>query len=207
MLMINRTPFVSAIILAAGQSKRLGRTKQLLVYQGKTLIEWAVDTVLASSVGETIVVIGHEAESIKAVLKDKPVKLVFNPDYARGMSTSLKAGIGKVSSEAHGVLIMLGDQPGLTPVIINELIAAFEAGKGGIIVPVYQGRRGNPVLLGVKYKPELMALSGDVGARQVLAAHPEDVHEVEVACDGILQDVDTEEEFRRLGEWAMGNGG
>lgn len=194
---------VSAVILAAGQSKRMGRPKQLLVYKGKTLIEWAVDTVLSSCVGETIVVVGHEAESIKAVLKDKPVKLVFNPDYRQGMSTSLKAGVSSVSSRAMGILIMLGDQPGLTPGIINELIAAFEAGKGGIIVPVHHGRRGNPVLLDIKYKRDLMSLTGDVGARQILAAHPADVCEVKERSAGILQDVDTEEEFRCLGERTM----
>ncbi|MBI2935019.1 MAG: NTP transferase domain-containing protein, partial [Chloroflexi bacterium] len=92
----------------------------------------------------------------------------------------------------------LCDQPNLTPEIINRLIAAFKAGKAGIIVPVHQGRRGNPVVLDLSYRHELMDLSGDVGARQLLARHAGDVHEVEAGSDAVLQDIDTEDQFRDL---------
>ncbi len=189
---------ISAIILAAGESKRMGRPKQLLVFQGRTLIERAADTVVASKVHETIVVLGHQAEAVKAVLKDKPVRIILNPDYRQGMSTSLKAGLSQVAPDARAVLIMLGDQPGLTPETINQLIEAFEEGKGGIIVPVYNGRRGNPVLLDLKYIAEIMALTGDVGARQILAAHTEDVYEIQSDSESISIDIDTEQDYKKL---------
>lgn len=190
---------ISAIILAAGESKRMGKPKQLLAYKSKTLIERAVDTVLASEVDETVVVIGHQAEAIKSLLKKRPVKLVFNERYREGMSASLRTGIENVSPGAEAVLIMLGDLPGLTPDVVNHLITSFHQRKGGIIVPAHLGRRGNPVLFDIKYKPELMSLKGDVGAKQLLASHPADVHEVEVDSDSILTDIDTEEDLKRHG--------
>ncbi|MBI4330510.1 MAG: molybdenum cofactor cytidylyltransferase [Chloroflexi bacterium] len=188
---------ISAIILAAGESKRMGRLKQLLPLEGKTLIERTVDTVLASAVDETIVVLGHQAEAIEPLLKDRPVKMVLNRRYREGMSASLKAGLESVSSSSEAVLMVLADQPGLTADIIDRLLAAYRQKKGGVITPVYRGRRGNPVLIDIKYRPELMKLTGDVGARQLVAAHPEDVYEVEAGSDAILQDIDTEEDLQR----------
>lgn len=188
---------ISAIVLAAGESKRMGSTKQLLRFGDKTLVEHVVDNVLASNVGETIVVIGCQASSVGAVLKNRPVKLVLNENYREGMSTSIRAAMEQGSSAAQGVLIVLGDQPGVTADVIDKLVSSFEGGKGRIIVPVYKGRRGNPVLFDIKYKAELMKLSGDVGAREVVAAHPGDVCELDVGSEGILEDIDTEQDYKR----------
>ncbi len=191
---------ISAIILAAGQSKRMGRTKQLLRFEDKTLVGHVVDNVLASRVAETIVVIGHEASAVQAVLKNSPVKLVLNENYREGMSTSIRAAMEQVSPAAQGVLIVLGDQPGVTGEVIDHVISSFNEGKGSIIVPVYKGRRGNPVLFDIKYRSELMKLSGDVGAREVMAAHPDSVYEAKAGSEGILEDIDTEQDYKRYGE-------
>lgn len=191
---------ISAIVLAAGQSKRMGKTKQLLTLGNKTLIEHVVDNVLASRVAETVVVIGHDANAIKGVLKNRPVKLALNQNYLEGMGTSVRAAMDQVSPAAQGVLIVLGDQPGITGGVIDQVVSNFSEGKGSIIVPVHKGRRGNPVLFDIKYKSELIKLSGDVGAREVVIAHPDDVYEVDVGSEGILEDIDTEQDYKRYAE-------
>ena len=172
----------------------------MLRFGGKTLIEHVVDNVLASRVAETVVVIGHDANAIKGVLKNRPVKLALNQNYLEGMGTSVRAAMGQVSPAAQGVLIVLGDQPGITGGVIDQVVSNFSEGKGSIIVPVHKGRRGNPVLFDIKYKSELIKLSGDVGAREVVIAHPDDVYEVDVGSEGILEDIDTEQDYKRYAE-------
>lgn len=175
----------------------MGRTKQLLRFGDKTLVEQVIDNVLASRVAETIVVIGHEGDAVEAVLRHKPLKLVRNENYREGMSTSVRAAMGSISPSVRGVLVILGDQPGVTAEVIDQLIDSFTEGKGSIIVPVYKGRRGNPVLFDIKYKPELMKLSGDVGAREIVVVHAGEVYEVDVEFEGILEDIDTEQDYKR----------
>ncbi|MDP2719065.1 MAG: molybdenum cofactor cytidylyltransferase [Dehalococcoidia bacterium] len=188
---------ISVIILAAGESKRMGKTKQLMVYNGRTLIERAVDVASESVAEETIVVTGHDARLVEKAIKNKAVKIVKNRRYREGMGSSIRTGISSVASDADGVIIMLSDQPGLTPDVINTLVNTFKTKNGGIVVPVYLGTKGNPVLFDIKYREELLNLAGDTGARGVLQGHPADVTEVEISSHGILLDIDTEEDFRR----------
>ena len=187
---------ISAIVLAAGKSSRFGFTKQILPLGKSTVLEMTIDNYLFSEARETIVVLGHMSGNLSRFLGDRPVKRVMNPRYAQGMSTSLIAGINNVNPDADGIILALADQPFVDSPTINKLIKAFGTGKRkGIIVPVYNGQRGNPVILSRKYMDELLQIKGDVGGREIILRHPEDVKEVVVTCKGVLQDIDTPEQY------------
>jgi molybdenum cofactor cytidylyltransferase len=186
---------ISAILLAAGESNRMGQPKQLMPFSYSTIVERTIDNLLNSAVSETIVVLGHREEEIRKTIASKPLKIAINPDYQQGMSTSIIAGLKQVDKRAPAVLIALGDQPFVDTQTINSLVEAFIANKKGIIIPVYQGRRGNPVIVAIKYKNELLNLKGDVGGREIIKRHSDDVFEVAVNCEGVLLDIDTMENY------------
>jgi molybdenum cofactor cytidylyltransferase len=186
---------ISAILLAAGESNRMGQPKQLLPFGQSTIVERTIDNLLNSAVSETIVVLGYRDEEIRKTIAGKPVKLVINPDYQQGMSTSIIAGLKQVDKRARAVLIALSDQPFINSQTITSLVEAFIANNRGILIPVYQGRRGNPVIFAIKYKGELLNLKGDVGGREIIKRHPDDVLEVAVNCEGVLLDIDTMENY------------
>ena len=186
-----RLEMVSAIVLAAGESKRMGQPKQLMPFGQSTILEQTIDNLLNSQVGETIVVLGFKAAEVKKVIAARPVKVVINPEYQQGMSTSIITGLDQVDSQATAVMIVLGDQPFVDSQTINVLIDAFLANDKGIAIPVYQGRRGNPVIFDIKYKGELLKLKGDIGGREIIQHHPDDVLEVVVNCEGVCVDIDT----------------
>lgn len=188
---------ITAIILAAGQSSRMGDANKLLTeIEGKTLLRHAVDAALASDATSVVVVTGHEADLIRASLEGLPLSVVHNGAYAEGMSTSLKCGIGAIADNVDGAVICLSDMPGVNTSHLNDLIRAFEPDAGqAICVPVYKGRRGNPVLWSRSFFPEMMELTGDQGARKLLQKHADVVCEVEMSSDAILRDVDTPEDI------------
>lgn len=200
---------VTAIVLAAGSSSRMGRTKQLLVYHGRPLLRHVIDTLCLSRVDKIVVVLGHRQDEVAAVLAGLPLQIVINPDYALGQSSSVKAGLKALQGpgvdccspdagkERQGVLFVLGDQPLLKPETVNLLIENFMA-HGGIVAPFYHGARGNPVLFDLSYWPEFDALQGDAGAREIITRHPEALRKIEVNDPGILLDVDTPEDLESL---------
>jgi len=183
--------FLAAMILAAGESKRMGKPKQLMPLGRTTILEQTVDNFLDSKVNEVIVVLGHRAEEAKRLIAARPVKLAINPNYQQGMSTSVIAGLSMVDSRAEAVMITLGDQPFIDSQTINILAEAFGAHNKGIAIPVYRGRRGHPVVFAMIYKGELLKLKGDIGAREIVDRHPDDVLGVAVNCEGICIDIDT----------------
>lgn len=189
---------VSAILLAAGESNRMGKPKQLLSFGQSTIVESVIDNLLNSAVSETIVVLGYRGDEIQKIVVGKPVKIAVSPDYQQGMSASIIAGLKHIHKKARAVLIALGDQPLVDSQTINSLIEAFIAHRRGIIIPVYQGRRGNPVIFSIRYKGELLNLKGDVGGREVIKRHPDDVLEVAVNCEGVLLDIDTTENYTSM---------
>lgn len=191
---------IAAIVLAAGRSTRMGAANKLLAeIGGSPLVRVAVEAALASRARPVLVVVGHQAEEMRAALAGLDVMFVPNPDYAAGLSTSLEAGIAAVPQTADGALVLLGDMPRLEARHVDRLIAAFAAEGGqAIVVPVHQGRRGNPVLWPRAYFGALMQLEGDAGARRLLAEHPVDVREVELGTDAIFIDVDTPEALAQL---------
>lgn len=191
---------VAALVLAAGRSSRMGRNKLIEPIDGEAMVRRVVRSVLASRASPVIVVTGHEAKRVEQALHGLAVSLVFNPDYANGLSTSLRAGLRVLPPEAEGALICLADMPGIEPEHLNRLIAAFgRSGPGAICVPVRDGRRGNPVLWDRAYFAEMTRLEGDTGARGLIAAHAGRVVEVPIGSDAIFADVDTEADLMRLG--------
>jgi molybdenum cofactor cytidylyltransferase len=187
---------LSVIILAAGESKRMGEAKQLMPLGKSTLLEQAIDNLLNSSVDETIVVLGHKAEEITRKIANKPVKVVINPDYQQGMSTSIVAGLIMVDPRSRAVMLALGDQPLVASHTINQLIEAFNKNRKGIAVPTYQGRRGHPIIFDIKYKSELFKLKGDIGGREIIQNHPKDVFMVAVDSESVVSDIDTKDDYQ-----------
>lgn len=192
--------FISALLLAAGKSERMGEAKQLLTIGGQRMIEAALTNLQGSRCDEIIVVLGFVADEIRPLVEGKErVKVVINPQFQKGMSTSIRQGLQEISPRATGILIALADQPFIPSRVINKLIDRFAVGTKGIIVPVYEGKRGHPVILDrKKYEGGLLVLQGDVGARGIIQDHQEDVLEVAVAAKGVLIDIDAPEDYRTI---------
>ncbi len=190
---VSRAPRIAAVILAAGQSRRMGSVNKLLAeVGGKPMLRRVAEAALGSKAEPVIVVTGHEPEAVATALAGLDLQLVHNTDYAAGLSTSLQRGLGRVPLESDGAVVCLGDMPRLTGGDIDRLIAAFNPIEGrAICVPTWQGKRGNPLLFARRYFAEIQAISGDVGARHLIGEYPEAVAEVPMADDAILQDIDT----------------
>lgn len=188
---------VAAIILAAGESRRMGCAKLLLPLGEHTIIEQTVDNFVNSKVDRVIVVAGCRAEVIANALKSQPITMVENPIYSRGISTSIIAGLGAVGGGARGIIIALGDQPFVDSPTIDHLVEAFRThgNNKGIIIPVCQGKRGHPIIFSRKYIDELRSITGDIGGRQVVDKHPDDILEVPVDCEGINIDIDVMKDY------------
>ena len=184
---------VSAVVLAAGRSTRMGGPNKLLAeLDGQKLVRMVTEQALASKARDVIVVTGHQAELIEKALAGLKVTFVRNPDFAKGLASSVKAGVSAVPKPADGAVICLGDMPMISSDLIDRLIDAFAPDRGNLIaVPVSDGRRGNPVLWSRRFFNELMVLDGDVGARHLIAKHNEVVAEVPVEGDGAFLDIDT----------------
>ncbi|MFM8607969.1 MAG: NTP transferase domain-containing protein [Hyphomicrobiales bacterium] len=197
---------IAALILAAGRSTRMGSHKLLEVLGDRALIRHPVDAALASNVRQVFVVTGHNEDTIRATLSSSDVRFVSNPDFAEGLSSSLKAGVRALPSSIDAAIILLGDMPLITHDLIDQMIDVFNASPQALaLVPTYQGEWGNPVLIARKLFPEIETLSGDAGARKLLQSHHADVIEMPVTSDNVLVDLDTPEalakarSFVRLG--------
>ncbi|MDO8715419.1 MAG: nucleotidyltransferase family protein [Dehalococcoidales bacterium] len=188
---------ISAILLAAGEAKRMGKPKQLMPLGEKSILEHSLDNLLASRVNEIIVVVGCEAEAVAKKVAARPVRIAVNPDYKQGMSTSLVKGLDLVSDGAKAVMVFLADQPFIGSHVINQLIDDFANHKKGIAVPVYKGKRGHPIIFAIKYGGELSKLTGDAGAKAILKKHPEDVLEVDTGSEDIHRDIDDMKSYER----------
>ena len=184
---------VAAVILAAGRSTRMGGPNKLLAeLGGKPLVRTVTEQALASKAQGVIVVTGHQADEVKKALHGLKVTFVHNPDFAEGLAGSVKAGIAAVPQNADGAVICLGDMPLISAHLIDRLVESFAPDRGNlIVVPVSDGRRGNPVLWSRRFFNELMTLDGDIGARHLINRHGEAVAEVPVEGFGAFLDIDT----------------
>jgi molybdenum cofactor cytidylyltransferase len=197
-----RRAYLTGVVLAAGASARMGRPKQLLPVGDRVLLQWIVDAALASHLDEVIVVLGHCAEEIRAALAlpdGARARVVVNPDHAHGQSTSLLCGLRAADSRSQAVAILLGDQPFVTAELIDRLAESFLSADAVLARPVYPdagGAPGHPVFLARRVWPQLEKLTGDRGARALIAAHPDWLLEVSVAGDP-PPDVDTWEDYQR----------
>ena len=196
---------VCALVLAAGRSRRMAPLNKLLVpdTRGVPMIARVVDNVLASRARPVIVVTGHERERIEEALAARPVLLANAEDYSEGLSASLKAGLRAVPADAEGILVCLGDMPLVSGELLDRLIGAFDPEEGRAIVqPTYRGKQGNPMLWSREFLPEMLAISGDVGARHLAASHADRLVEVEMSNDAVLRDFDTTDALKALPEFA-----
>jgi molybdenum cofactor cytidylyltransferase len=197
MKMNEGTLMISAILLAAGESKRMGRPKLLLTWGDCTIIEKSVDTLLASKIDELIVVLGYQAQAALKRLRARRLKAIINRQYRMGMSTSIRRGLGQVSSKSEAILIALADQPFIETDLINYLIDIYRGNPHRIVLPSYAGKRGHPVIFNrSRYQEEMNNLTGDIGCKPILDRHPEDILEVEVESEGVLADIDSWDEYR-----------
>jgi len=189
---------IAAVVLAAGRSTRMGGPNKLVAeIASRPLVRIAVEAALASRADPVIVVTGHQHQEIAKALAGLPVRLVHNPDFATGLGTSLKAGIAAVPAQSDAVLVCLGDMPRIDVSLINRLIAAFDPERGAlVVVPTFEGKRGNPVLWSRRFFPDLMAIEGDVGARHLIGRYGEAAVEVPVEGKATFIDVDTPEALR-----------
>jgi molybdenum cofactor cytidylyltransferase len=191
---------IAAVILAAGRSTRMGGPNKLLAeIGGRPLIRIAAEEALASKARPVIVVTGHQREQVQAAVNGLNVQVVHNPNFAQGLSTSVKAGLDAVPADADGAVVCLGDMPQVRAALIDRLIAAFDPERGAlVVVPTIDGKRGNPVVWSRRFFPELAALEGDVGARHLIGKYAEAVSEVALTDAGALTDVDTPDALSRV---------
>jgi len=188
-----RVPRIAGLVLAAGQSRRMGPINKLLAeIDGTPMVVRVVDSALESQGAPVVVVVGHEASKVRAALAGREVRFVENPEFAEGLSTSLRHGVAALPDDIDGALVLLGDMPSIRPQHLDQLIAAFNPIEGrSICVPTTNGKRGNPVLWGAAFFRSLQEVAGDVGARHLIGEHAEEVCEVAVGDEAIFTDIDT----------------
>jgi molybdenum cofactor cytidylyltransferase len=186
-----------AMILAAGESRRMGKPKLLLPLGNKTIIETLLEKVISSKADKTLVVLGSDREKIEEKIKRFPLKITVNPHFKKGMLSSSQWGFKALPEDAQAVLVLLGDQPAVSTVVIDKIIDAYRRTRKGIVLPVYKKERGHPVLIDLKYKGEVESLSHEIGLRGLVYSHPEDIMEVKVEAPSILQDIDYLEDYQK----------
>jgi molybdenum cofactor cytidylyltransferase len=184
-----------AIVLAAGESKRMGRPKMLLPFGEKTIIENVIDAIFESRIENILIVLGSNRESIEQKVSSYPLKTVFNPDYKSGMLSSVQTGFRALPRDAQVALVFLGDQPSISPAVIGRVCAAFAASEKSIAVPVFKERRGHPVAIAAEYRDEIQTLRPDIGLRQLLHTHPDEIFEVLIEQEEILEDIDNLQDY------------
>jgi molybdenum cofactor cytidylyltransferase len=186
---------VAALVLAAGRGTRMGGPNKLLAeLAGKPLVRRAAEAAVGSKARPAIVVTGHEGDKVAAALTGLDIRRVHNPDFAEGLSTSLKAGMAALPADTDAVVVMLGDMPDVSPALIDKLAAAIDPARGALIaVPTRDGRRGNPVAWSRRFFEDLARVEGDTGARHLIGQQNEAVVEVPVEDEGAFLDIDTPE--------------
>ena len=199
--MLTKNP-TAGVILAAGESTRFGKPKQLLKLNNKCLIEWVLDAAVGSRLKKIVLVLGHKHQEILAALVKKArqsnLEVVINTDYKNGQSTSLQAGLSKIRDSFPSIMFLLGDQPMLDSETIDTLLEQFWSSDKDICVPVIEGKRGNPVILSQKFYGRLAAIKGDIGARNIIRDHPDHVKEIEIDNPLCFVDIDTQSDYDKL---------
>jgi molybdenum cofactor cytidylyltransferase len=197
----NPNPQVSAVILAAGTSTRMGQVKQLLPLGGTTVLARTIDNVRSAGLVEMVLVLGASAEAIRRQLPQSllaGLKVVVNQAYRQGMASSLREGLSALDPQTGAALIILGDQPFVRPQTLHQIIAGYRRSGAQIVIPSHQGKRGNPVLLSRSVFSEVMALEGDTGCRAIFPNHLNAILKVEVEDPGILLDIDNQDDYVKL---------
>ena len=199
----NHVKSCSAILLAAGQSKRMGAFKPFLPFGKKTVIESCIDYLREGGVEDIVVVLGHRADEVRSKLEKHDVSFAFNPDPNSEMGASVAAGIRELPETAKGTLIALCDHPAVPANVVSTLINAWTNGAR-LVIPTWQNRGGHPVLVDLAFKSELLNLGSSGGLRALFEAHPNEVHRIEVDSPFIARDMDTWDDYISLHKEATG---
>ena len=201
MLLENQT---AGIILAAGASTRFGRPKQLLKLKGKYLIEWVLDAALASRLSHIVLVLGHAHQEILQALEQKighsKLSVEINPDFNMGQSRSLFYGLSRINDRIATVMFLLADQPLVDAATLDFLLNSCIASDKDICVPTFEGQKRNPCIFKKAIFPQIMKVTGDIGARQIIKANPDRVLEVEIDKPHFFLDVDTPKDFEKVNQ-------
>ncbi|MCS5645877.1 MAG: nucleotidyltransferase family protein [Candidatus Marinimicrobia bacterium] len=186
---------IAGIILAAGGSTRMGGQNKLLqMVDGTSLVQKVVGSALNSNIESVYVILGYQAALIRQCISNKSVNWVENSDWSRGMASSIKSGIEALNTNYDGAMILLGDMPFIEPIMINQLLALYQKKK--IVVPVKDGRQGNPVLFSSAFFADLKLLGGDKGAKPIIKKNPDSVIIANVLTDTIFHDLDTPDQIK-----------
>jgi molybdenum cofactor cytidylyltransferase len=189
---------LAGVVLAAGESRRMGQPKQLLPFGERTILERVVDTLLTAGVGEVVVVLGHVADRVRAVLGDRPVTAVVNEFYRQGMLSSVKCGVRAIGAGYDAVLFALGDQPHIEGAVVSEVMRAYRAGNAGIVIPRYGDKKGHPIIINLqKYREAIVNLPEDSGLNALMQEHADDVCLIDVATEDIIRDIDVPDDYTR----------
>jgi molybdenum cofactor cytidylyltransferase len=188
---------ICSIVLAAGRSRRMGVQKLLLPLGDRPVIARIVDEVLRSPVDRVFVIVGPDGGPIAEALAGRRVEYVINPDPEAEMLSSVRCGLRAMPEDCEAVLVVLGDQPGVTAEVIATLVQAYKTSGRGIVTPIHNGRRGHPLLFAMRYRDEILSCYDDVGLRGLLQSHPEDVCEVEFPAPNVIDDIDLPEDYER----------
>jgi CTP:molybdopterin cytidylyltransferase MocA len=184
-----------AIVLAAGESKRMKVPKMLLPFNGMTMIEKVIENVIRSEVFRTLVVLGSYRDEILGSISHLPINHCYNVNYSKGMLSSVQCGFKNLPLNFDAVLVFPGDQPFIEPDVINLIINAYRETGKGIVIPVYRNKRGHPILIDSKYRDEIYTLEENESLRSLSDMHQKDVFELRTNSPGILKDIDTKEDY------------
>jgi molybdenum cofactor cytidylyltransferase len=193
-----RDPRVMGVVLAAGKATRMQGSKVMRPVGGRPMVERVVDAALASRLAGTVVVVGNDADAVRQILGDRAIRVVHNPSFAEGLSTSVHAALRAIGPDADAALFLLADQPFVTAALIDRLLEAFVATGKPVVRPQVEGSPGNPVLFAARLFPELLREMGDRGGRDVVRRHRDEVCFVAVDDPQICLDIDSLEEYERV---------
>lgn len=184
-----------ALVLAAGESRRMGTPKMLLPFRGKTMAEHVIMNIRNAGIKNILAVTGAEKEKLPMLFQKLSVNFCLNNNYHEGMLSSVICGLRNLPQDVRAVLVFPGDQPLITPVAINLVTESYFTSGKGMVIPLFNGRRGHPLLFDAKYRGEVESLNPSEGLRSLATAHPHDIEEIETNDPGILKDFDTYDEY------------
>jgi molybdenum cofactor cytidylyltransferase len=184
-----------AIVLAAGESTRMGTPKMILPYEGMTIIEKVLENILASDIEKVVAVLGSHKNEVLKVIERFPVLHCYNNNFKNGMLSSVKCGFEFLPGNFHAAMVFLGDQPMVETSVINKMIDVYSGSGKGILVPVFENQRGHPLMADKKYRDEIINLDDPEGLKGLLRRHPDDLLEVATENPSVLKDIDTMEDY------------
>jgi len=202
MVVVQNKQSMAAIVLAGGVSQRMGKANKLhLEVDGTPILRRCIETLLNANIQQIVVVLGYEYQMTRQLIDDMPVHTVYNADYSSGQMTSVHCGLAAIEHDFSGVMVALGDQPALTVNDINYLIDAYSTrGKAEVVIPTYQGNRGNPIIISEQSRKDILAGKRKLGCRRFIKDNPDLVRMVKMNSPGVITDLDTPQEYRHYCE-------